>query len=67
MLMSSFVATCLQIERQFVMVDEFEHQALAAADDSRRNLMFFGCRQNENHIGRRFFDGFQKSVEALLL
>ena len=36
---------------------------LYPTDNSQRNLMRFGGCQDKNHIGGRFFQGFQKSIE----
>ena len=46
------------------LIDQAEHQALTAADNGRRNFVFFCGSQDEDHIRRWFFNGLEQSVEG---
>ena len=41
-----------------------EVKALHAAENRLRNLVDFGCRKDENHVGGRFFERLEKRVEG---
>ena len=43
--------------------DFFEFKMLATGDDGRRNLVELGRGENEDRMGRRLFQGLEKSIE----
>ncbi len=43
--------------------DALKIKNLAARKDGRKDLMLFGCRQDEDGVRRRFFKSFEKGIE----
>ncbi len=55
-----------QMLGEVFVIDQAEHEALAATDDCRWNFMFFRGGQYENDLGRRLFNGLEESIESFL-
>ena len=55
-----------QVVRQFAHADPSEVIPLTTGQDSRGDPVRLGGRQHENHMGRRFLQRFQQSVERLV-
>ena len=53
-----------EIGRHDLGRDAAQIEALAAAEDRHRHLADFGGGEDELHIGRRLFEGFQQPVEG---
>ena len=47
----------------FIRRNALEVIALAAAEDSSRNLLHFRCGKDKDHMLRRFLHGFQQGIE----
>ncbi len=63
-----FYAFSLGYKRQVVdhvlYRDAVEIVDLASREDGGYDLVLFRCGEDENHVGRRFFKGFQECVEC---
>ena len=47
----------------FIRRNALEVIALAAAEDSSRNFLYFRCGKDKDHMLRRFLHGFQQGIE----
>ena len=57
------VSCCGEAFFDEIQTDELEEELLAAGTDRRRHFLQFGGCENEDHVGRRFFQRFEQRVE----
>ena len=56
----------LHVADHVLHADPVEVVGLATGEDGREDLVFFGGGQDEDGMGRRFFEGLEERIEGLL-
>src|SRR5262249_40056827 len=59
-----FLTDLLEMVNGIIESDPFEIKYLATTQDRGKDLMLFRCCQDENSIGRRFLERFQKCIKS---